>query len=161
MSIQFEFLDADAVLSKVTPNGVRYLEIFLNEYEELTGEKDINAGCNRCIANYLTTFKTIKFKMKNINKSKYVLKEKYNNIPLEFGSNIFVNNQNLTDKYAKKLLEVYSKDQIFEEYPIDKPKIVRKKPVKKETIIDAVVEIPTEKIETIDTTQTEKNSENI
>ena len=159
MSIQFEFLDADAVLSNVTPNGVRYLEIFLNEYEELTGEKELNAGCKRCIANYLTTFKTIKFKMKNTNKTQYVLKEKYNNIPLEFGSNIFVNNQNLTDKYAKKLLEVFEKDQIFEAYPIDKPKVVRKKPVKKEVIIDAVVEIPTEKVETIDTAQTEDKTE--
>ena len=154
MSIQFEFLDADAVLSNVTPNGVRYLEIFLNEYEKLTGEKDLNAGCNRCIANYLTTFKTIKFKMKNTNKTKYVLKEKYNNIPLEFGSNIFVSNQNLTDKYAQKLLKVYPKEQIFEVYPIDKT-------VKEEIIIDAVVEIPTEEIETNDTTQTEENAENL
>lgn len=152
MSIQFEFLDANAVLSNVTPNGVRYLEIFLNEYEKLTGEKDINAGCDKCITNYLTTFKKLKFKMENKNKSKYRLKEKYNNIPLEFGSNVFVNNNNLTDKYAQKLLKVYPKEQIFEVYPTGKT-------VKEETIIDAVVENPTKEIETIDTIQTEDKTE--
>lgn len=128
MSIQFEFLDADAIQSNVTPNGVRYLEIFLNEYSELTGEKDINAGCNRCIANYLTTFKKIKFKMKNPNKCKYVLKEKYNNIPLEFGSNIFVNNSNITDEYAATLLKVHKAENIFDEVGVPKPKRAKRRP---------------------------------
>jgi len=55
--------------------------------------------------------------MENPNTSQYKLKEKYNNIPLEFGSNIFVNNTNITDEYAKKLLERYDTEKIFDVYP--------------------------------------------
>lgn len=58
--------------------------------------------------------------MENQNKTKYRLKEKYNNIPLEFGSNIFVNNLNLTDEYAKKLLEIHKAQDIFEKFPKEK-----------------------------------------
>lgn len=55
--------------------------------------------------------------MENPNTSQYRLKEKYNNIPLEFGSNIFVNNNNITDEYAEKLLERYNAEKIFDVYP--------------------------------------------
>lgn len=40
-------------------------------------------------------------------KSKYKLLSKREGIQLEFGSNIFVTNQNLTDEYAEKLAERY------------------------------------------------------
>ena len=46
-----------------------------------------------------------------------IIKQKYNNIPLEFGSNIFVNNNNITDEYAEKLLERYNAEKIFDVYP--------------------------------------------
>ncbi len=55
--------------------------------------------------------------MENPNTSQYRLKQKYNNIPLEFGSNISVNNNNITDEYAKTLLLRYSVEKVFDVYP--------------------------------------------
>ena len=51
------------------------------------------------------------------NNCKYRLKEKYNGLPLEFGSAIYVTNNNITDDYAKKLLERYDPETIFEAFP--------------------------------------------
>ena len=71
--------------------------------------------------------------MDNANKSQYRLKEKYNNISLEFGSNVFVNNLNLTDEYAEILLKLHKKEDLFEVYPTDKiiEKTVENKPSRK------------------------------
>jgi hypothetical protein len=133
MLIQFECLDTNAILSSSTPDGVRYLELFLKEYSITTGETNLNAGCRKCIANYLITYQKIKGKMDNANKSQYRLKEKYNNISLEFGSNVFVNNLNLTDEYAEILLKLHKKEDLFEVYPTDKiiEKTVENKPSRK------------------------------
>lgn len=70
--------------------------------------------------------------MENPNKSRYRLKEKYNNIPLEFGSNIFVNSLNLTDEYAEILLKTHKKEDLFDVYPTEDTPKKTKKSAKKE-----------------------------
>ena len=70
--------------------------------------------------------------MENTNKSQYRLKEKYNNIPLEFGSNIFVNSLNLTDEYAEILLKTHKKEDLFDVYPTENAPKKTKKSAKKE-----------------------------
>ncbi len=47
----------------------------------------------------------------------YKLKEKYNGLPLKFGSNIYVTNINLTDEYAEILLKKHNAEDIFDVYP--------------------------------------------
>ena len=51
------------------------------------------------------------------NNSQYRLKEKYNGIPLNFGSPILVNNSNLTDEYALELLKNHTAEAIFDKFP--------------------------------------------
>lgn len=51
------------------------------------------------------------------NKCKYRLHTKYENIPLEFGSPILVNNNNITDEYAEKLLTHKNGKRYFEQMP--------------------------------------------
>lgn len=50
------------------------------------------------------------------NNSQYRLKEKYNGIPLNFGSAVLVNNSNLTDEYALELLKNHTVE-IFDKLP--------------------------------------------
>lgn len=51
------------------------------------------------------------------NTSQYRLHAKYENIPLEFGSPILVNNGNITDDYARKLLEHKNGERYFAQIP--------------------------------------------
>ena len=43
--------------------------------------------------------------MEKSNTCEYKLHEKYNNIPLGFGSSVYVNNGNITNEYAEILLK--------------------------------------------------------
>ena len=52
------------------------------------------------------------------NNSQYRLKEKYNGLSLKFGSQILVNNRNITDEYALELLERFEAKTIFDIFPI-------------------------------------------
>ncbi len=54
------------------------------------------------------------------NTCNYKLKAKYNGLPLAFGSQIYVTNNNITDEYAEKLLERYEAEVIFDKYPVNK-----------------------------------------
>lgn len=58
------------------------------------------------------------------NQSNYRLKEKYNGLPLEFGSSIYVTNANITDAYAKKLLKNYKAESIFDVFPKEEINVV-------------------------------------
>ena len=51
------------------------------------------------------------------NTTQYRLHAKYENIPLEFGSPILVNNTNITDEYAKKLLLHKNGERYFSQIP--------------------------------------------
>lgn len=54
---------------------------------------------------------------KNQNTSGYVLHAKYENIPLEFGSPILVNNSNITEEYAQTLLSQDEGERYFYSIP--------------------------------------------
>ena len=56
------------------------------------------------------------------NNSQYRLKEKYNGIPLGFGSAVLVNNSNLTDEYALELLQRFEAETIFDVFPVEEIK---------------------------------------
>lgn len=100
-----------------TGGGVRYLELFLKEYTAIFKEK-VNPGCNRCLDKYLTKYKNHYKQMAN--KCKYRLHAKYENIPLEFGSPILVNNANITDEYAQALLQQPNGKRFFDVLPVFK-----------------------------------------
>lgn len=51
------------------------------------------------------------------NTCNYRLHAKYENIPLEFGSPILVNNGNITDEYAQKLLAHNNGQRYFSQIP--------------------------------------------
>jgi hypothetical protein len=95
-------------------NGVRFLSLFLKEYTQEFSES-VNAGCNKCIAEYLTKYK-LKFKVME-NKSDYILKKKYEGLSLNDHSSVMVNNDNITNDYAKELLKRFSAETIFDVFP--------------------------------------------
>ncbi|MGV3459914.1 MAG: hypothetical protein ACO1N9_05595 [Flavobacterium sp.] len=112
--MDFSIMDLNTVAHGKTGGGVRYLEIFLKEYTAIVKEK-VNPGCNRCLDTYLTKYKNHLKQMAN--KCKYRLHARYENIPLEFGSPILVNNSNITDEYAQILLQKPNGKRYFDVLP--------------------------------------------
>lgn len=96
-------MDIATLTHSVTGEGVRYLELFLKEYLSLFGGP-LNPQCPKCLTEYLNRYKN-HYKEMETPTTKYRMYAKYENIPLEFGSPILVNNSNLTEEYAQKLLE--------------------------------------------------------
>ena len=118
-----------------SPEGVKLLLLFLKDVKEKLNVFQPNAHCGACLNDYYK--RLTKNKNVNINimanteqpKSKYRLLEKRNNIQVEFGGNDFLNNQNITDERAEKLIERFKKlkgedfkmTDLFALYPEEKP----------------------------------------
>lgn len=114
---KWELYNLENIIGGKTADNIPLLKLFLQDYSKLFHTSTLNASCQKCLQDYLNNYKNKINKMENPNTSQYRLKQKYNNIPLEFGSNIFVNNNNITDEYAEKLLERYNAEKIFDVYP--------------------------------------------
>lgn len=114
---KWELYNLENIIGGKTTDNIPLLKLFLQDYSKLFHTTTLNVSCQKCLQDYLTNYKNKINKMENPNTSNYRLKQKYNNIPLEFGSNIFVNNNNITDEYAEKLLERYDAEKIFDVYP--------------------------------------------
>jgi len=125
--MDFTTMDIATITRSVTGSGERYLELFLKEYTSIFKEK-VNPSCPKCLTDYLNRYKN-HFKAMT-NTCNYRLHAKYENIPLEFGSPILVNNANITDDYAQKLLQHNNGQRYFAQMPK-----AAKTPVKKTKII--------------------------
>lgn len=119
--MDFTTMDIATVTRNVTGSGERYLELFLKEYTSIFKEK-VNPACPKCLTQYLTRYKNHYKAMANT--CNYRLHAKYENIPLEFGSPILVNNSNITNEYALKLLAHNNGQRYFSHIP---PKTSRSK----------------------------------
>lgn len=115
-------LDKATILTGTDENGNRYLSQFLKEYEQTFQPDMINAGCQRCLDDYYNKFLKYLNTMgtKKANDSGYVLKPKYDGIPLEFGSQTFVRNSTITKEQGNQLLKNHARGaDLFEAIPED------------------------------------------
>ena len=112
--MDFTTMDISTITHSVTGDGVRYLQLFLQEYTTVFREK-VNPSCPICLTAYLARYK-MHFK-EMANTSDYRLHAKYENIPLEFGSPILVNNSNITEEHAEKLLQHRNGERYFAQMP--------------------------------------------
>jgi hypothetical protein len=100
--MDFKTMDMATLTRSVTGGGVLYLELFLKEYTSIFGGP-VNPSCSTCLTTYLTKYQNHFKAMENT--CYYRLHAKYENIPLQFGSPILVNNANMTNEYAEVLLQ--------------------------------------------------------
>lgn len=96
-------MTTEQIIGGVTPDGVRYLKLFLADYKEMFNVDNLCASCNNLIAEYHKKY-TFKMQSKD-NNCQYRLKEKYNGIQLEQCSNVFVNNGNINDELGALLMK--------------------------------------------------------
>lgn len=128
--MDFTTMDIATVTRSVSGGGERYLELFLKEYTSIFREK-VNPSCPKCLTDYLNRYKNHFKAMANT--CNYSLHAKYENIPLEFGSPILVNNANITDDYAQKLLAHNNGQRYFAQMPKAKVSVKKAKAIKKDT----------------------------
>ena len=94
---------AEEVLRGTNSKGSRLIISFSKDYK-LIFNQSICPSCKDFKIKYQKFIKKIN-DMKNKKESGYVLKKMYENIPLKFGSPVYVNNGNMTDEYGEILLK--------------------------------------------------------
>src|SRR5687768_8915830 len=114
--MDFAQMDISTITHSVRGDGVRYLQLFLQEYTSIFNEA-VNPSCPLCLTRYLTRYKNHFNAMQEKHNTQYRLHARYENIPLEFGSPILVNNSNLTEEYALKLLSHKNGERYFANIP--------------------------------------------
>ena len=121
---EWQNIRVENIIGGKTPDGVRYLELFLKDYAALLNKKNLNASCHKCISDYHKQY-IQKFQVME-SKCDYVLKSKYIGIRLEPGSSFMVNNNNITNKIGVKLMKRKNGKDLFHKYPLEKPKALKK-----------------------------------
>ncbi len=119
---------AEEVKTGTDKNGNRLISAFARDYKN-TFNQDLCPSCKDFKEKFLRLIKEIK-RMKNTDtkKSGYLLKKMYENIPLKFGSSIYVNNSNITDEYALELINNHPRgSELFEMTPKKEEKKTSKK----------------------------------
>ena len=132
----------ESIVGGKSSDGASLLGLFLKDYSREFNITTLNASCKKCLNGYLQNYKS-KFRKMDSN-CKYILHKKREGLQLGFGSNIFVNNNNITDEYANKLIRKFKTvkgdgfcmDYLFSKYPKEEIKEVEVvseeiKPVKK------------------------------
>jgi hypothetical protein len=122
MTFDWTKIDTSTIVGGVAPDGSSYLKTFLIDYKTEFHVEKVNPNCGKCLKEYHMDF--IKKYGNMENQSKYRLHKKREGLQLGFGSSIFVNNKNITDDYAEKLIKKYTKlkpdftlDYLFSHYP--------------------------------------------
>lgn len=113
-------IEKETIFTGKDENGNRYLSRFLKEYQETFNPDMINAGCSRCLEDYYQKFTKYLLKMgtKVKTESGYVLKAKYNGIPLKFGSRKLVTNATITKEQGDYLLKNHKRGaDLFDKVP--------------------------------------------
>lgn len=128
----WRLLDKVAIFTGKDKNGNRYLTSFLKDYKRIFHPLDINAGCERCLNDYYNKILNYLTMAPKENKNTdFILKIKYNGIPLKFGSRILVTNANLTDEIGSFLLANHPRgEKLFDKIG----KIVEDEPKKDEDL---------------------------
>jgi hypothetical protein len=115
-------MSTELIIGGKTADGVPYLKLFLQDYKKEFNVETLNAACQKCIYQYHRDF--IKQTSTMENTSKYQLHKKREGIQLEFGGSLFITNENITDRYAEKLIKRFKEinpdfklEDLFEVYP--------------------------------------------
>lgn len=117
-------MNVESIIGGNTSDNVSLLKLFLIDYKSEFFVETVNASCIKCIVSYHKEF--IKKYRKMENQSQYLLHKKREGLQLEFGGSLLITNENITDRYAEKLIkrfkelnEDFKLDDLFEIYPTE------------------------------------------
>jgi len=114
MQVDWTKYKAEEIRSGTDQNGNRLFPQFAQDYHSVF-QTDVCPNCKDFpvkVQNFL-----IKIKMSK-EESNFKLKEKYDGLPLEFGSQVYVSNASITNENALKLLKTHPKGKdLFQTLP--------------------------------------------
>lgn len=132
-------MDVESIIGGTTSDNVSLLKLFLIDYKLEFFVETVNASCTKCIVSYHKEF--IKKYRKMENQSQYLLHKKREGLQLEFGGSLLITNENITDRYAEKLIKRFKElnkdfkiEDLFEIYPTE---VKENTEVKKATTVKA------------------------
>ena len=125
-------MTTEQIIGGKSPDGVRYLQLFLKDYTSLFNVQNVCANCNNAIAEYHKKY--ISKVMEKDNTCQYRLLEKYNGIQLDTSCSTFINNGNITDEYGDILFKNRG-GAIFSKMPTQKIVVTDAKIVNNEKTI--------------------------
>jgi hypothetical protein len=115
-------MNVELIIGGKTSDNIPFLKLFLIDYKNEFSVETVNASCQKCIVAYHREF--IKKYTTMENTSNYKLHKKREGLQLEFGGSLFITNENITDRYAEKLIKRFKEinpefkmDDLFEKYP--------------------------------------------
>lgn len=125
-------MNVELIIGGKTSDNVSLLKLFLIDYKREFFVETVNAACQKCIVAYHREF--IKKYRKMENQSQYLLHKKREGLQLEFGGSLLITNENITDRYAEKLVKRFKElnkdfklEDLFEKYPTE---VTKTTPVK-------------------------------
>ncbi len=117
-------MNVELIIGGKSADNVPFLKLFLIDYKREFSIETVNAACQKCIVAYHREF--IKKYSTMENTSNYQLHKKREGLQLEFGGSIFITNENITDRYAEKLVKRFKEmnkdfkmEDLFEKYPTE------------------------------------------
>lgn len=120
-------MNVELIIGGKSADNVPYLKLFLIDYKREFSIETVNAACQKCIVAYHREF--IKKYSTMENTSNYQLHKKREGLQLEFGGSLFITNENITDRYAEKLVKRFKEinkdfkmEDLFEKYPTETTK---------------------------------------
>ncbi len=114
MQVDWTKYKAEEVRSGSDQNGSRLFPQFAQDYHKVF-QTDVCPNCKDFPVKFQNFL--IKIKMSQ-EESNFKLKEKYDGLPLEFGSQVYVTNANITNENALKLLKNHPKGKdLFQTLP--------------------------------------------
>jgi hypothetical protein len=129
-------MTTDRIIGGTTPDNVRYLKLFLQDYSKMFNVNNLNARCNNCIKDYHKKY--IQKMGAKDNGCGWRLHDKYNGIQIDSTSSVHINNANITEELALALFEkkgatIFAKmPQTIVEPTTDAPKLKRTRRTKKQ-----------------------------
>ena len=113
MSIDWTKYKAEDVKNGLDQNGNRLFSLFVQDYIKVFGV-DVCPNCK----DFPVKFQNYLNKTAMSKESKFQLKKMYEGLPLEFGSQVYVTNANITDENALQLIKNHPRGkELFEVLP--------------------------------------------
>lgn len=119
MTYEWQDMNFNTIIGGVAPDGVLYLKTFLIDYKYDFNVEAVNPSCQKCLREYHNEF-IKKYKVMNT-ECNYRLRKKREGVVVPF-TGIRVNNNNLTDELAEKLLTKWEASYLFDVYPKEEKK---------------------------------------
>lgn len=125
---------------------------FLKDYALYFGNNNLCASCPSKLDSYYNDFNRVFIMKLPFGDRRFIVKKKYNGLPLEFGSNIILSNANMTKDLAITFITKHSKGKnLFEKLPENIDELINESSSDQNTELQTLISELTEEFKDLKT----------